>query len=447
MRQQQSATTIRKLIAEKEAAEQELRRQIQIMDHIKDAVISTDLSGVIRSWNRGAHLLFGFSPEQAVGRHISSILPEEPGAFSFNSKFVSRLVTDEGYRREIEFRRKSGLPITCQASFFPVNDDGGDPLWIVMYAWSNFLEREAERQQQLAATVFETSADGMIVTDENIRIETVNPAFEKLTGYSGAEVLGKNPSFLSSGQHSAEFFNTMWDSISETGHWRGDIWNRRKNGEVYVQRLAISAMRELNGDVSKYVAVFSDITKEKRQAEEAEFRANHDALTRIPNRALLLDRLSQGLRQSAREQSRLAVLFLDLDGFKQINDLHGHFIGDCVLQEVARRLVRVLRKSDTVARLGGDEFVVVSPGINTPDSHKLIANKLLKVLSEPYHFGGVDLNPTCSIGVALFPDHGADSDALIEHADRAMYEAKRAGKNMYRVFHNTDTERPIPEDA
>ena len=124
MRQQQSATTIRKLIAEKEAAEQELRRQIQIMDHIKDAVISTDLSGVIRSWNRGAHLLFGFSPEQAVGRHISSILPEEPGAFSFNSKFVSRLVTDEGYRREIEFRRKSGLPITCQASFFPVNDDG-----------------------------------------------------------------------------------------------------------------------------------------------------------------------------------------------------------------------------------------------------------------------------------------------------------------------------------
>jgi diguanylate cyclase (GGDEF)-like protein/PAS domain S-box-containing protein len=436
-----STATIRQLVAEKEVAEQELRHQIQIMDHVKDAVVSTNLSGIIRSWNRGAQLLFGYSKKQALGQHISTILPDKSDGFSFDGKFVSKLVNDEGYRQEIEFRRKSGLPITCQTSFFPVNDDTGAPLWAVMYAWSNFLEREAERQKQLAATVFDTSADGMMVTDQNCRIEAVNPAFEKLTGYTGAEVLGKTPGILGSGQHSPEFYQAMWGSIESTGHWRGDIWNRRKNGEIYVQRLTISAMTEPNGGVSKYVAVFNDVTEEKRQAKEAEFRANHDALTRLPNRSLLFDRLRQGMRQMAREESRLAVLFLDIDGFKTINDAHGHFIGDCVLQEVARRLVGELRKSDTVARLGGDEFVIVSLGANASDSHELIANKLLEAISQPYHFGGLDLDLTCSIGIALFPDHGADSDALIQKADQAMYAAKRADKNRFQVHQNSKADK------
>lgn len=434
-----SAATVKRLTADKEAAERELRQQIQILEHVKDAVVSTNLAGVIRSWNRGAQLLYGYTSQQAVGRHISTILTDTEGAFSFDAKFVARLVNDEDYKQEIVFRRKSGLSIDCQASFFPVYDEYGAPLWIVMYAWSNFVEREALRQQQLAATVFETSADGMIVTDAQANIDAVNPAFEKLTGYSPEDVLGKNPRFLSSGQHSTEFYKTMWESIHGTGHWRGDIWNRRKNGEIYVQRLTISAMKEENGTVSKYVAVFSDITEEKRQAEEAEFRANHDALTQLPNRALLVDRLSQGLRQMAREDNRLAVLFLDLDEFKQINDLHGHFIGDCLLQEAARRLVHELRKSDTVARLGGDEFVVVSLGANTRASYQLIAEKLIAALSCPYHFGGLELNVTCSVGIALFPDHGGDFDALIQRADRAMYAAKRAGKNNFRLYDDAET--------
>ncbi|NQV21535.1 MAG: diguanylate cyclase [Rhodospirillales bacterium] len=434
-----SAAPIKRLTADKEAAERELRQQIQILEHVKDAVVSTNLAGVIRSWNRGAQLLYGYTSQQAVGRHISSILTDTDGAFSFDAKFVTQLVNDEDYKREIVFRRKSGLSISCQASFFPVYDETGAPLWIVMYAWSNFIEREALRQQQLAATVFKTSADGMFVTDAQANIDAVNPAFEKLTGYRQEEVLGKNPRFFSSGQHSAEFYSSMWESIQGTGHWRGDIWNRRKNGEIYVQRLTISAMTEENGTVSKYVAVFSDVTEEKRQAEEAEFRANHDALTQLPNRVLLVDRLSQSLRQMAREDTRLAVLFLDLDEFKQVNDLHGHFIGDCLLQEAARRLVRELRKSDTVARLGGDEFVVVSQGANTVGSYQLIAKKLIVALSRPYHFGGLELNVTCSVGIALFPDHGGDFDALIQKADQAMYAAKRAGKNNFHLYDHDET--------
>lgn len=307
-----------------------------------------------------------------------------------------------------------------------------------MHAASNFVEREIRRQQQLAATVFETSADGMMVTDAQARIETVNPAFEKLTGYRQDEVIGKNPQMLASGQHPPEFFTAMWECIDTTGHWKGDIWNRRKNGEVYVQRLNISAVVEEDGMVSKHVAVFSDITEEKRQAEDAEFRATHDALTQLPNRALLMDRVSQGLRQMARENSKLVVLFLDLDCFKQVNDAHGHFIGDCLLQEAGRRLVNGLRKSDTVARLGGDEFVVVSTGANSAGSHKLIARKILKAVTKPYDFGGLELNLTCSVGISVFPDHGDDFATLIHKADQAMYAAKRAGKNCFRVCDDED---------
>ena len=382
--------------------------------------------------------MYGYTSRQAVGRHITTILPDDQDGFSFDAKFVARLVDDEGYKEEIEFRRKSGLPIVCQTSFYPVADDTGAPLWIVMHAASNFVEREIRRQQQLAATVFETSADGMMVTDAQARIETVNPAFEKLTGYSKDEVIGKNPKMLSSGQHSSEFFKAMWKCVDSTGHWKGDIWNRRKDGEVYVQRLNISAVVEDDGLVSKHVAVFSDITEEKRQAEDAEFRATHDAPTHLPNRALLMDRVSQGLRQMTREKSKLAVLFLDLDCFKQVNDEHGHFIGDCLLQEAGRRLVNGLRKSDTVARLGGDEFVVVSAGANSEGGHQLIARKILKALNKPYNFGGLELNLTCSIRISIFPDHGADFGALIHKADQAMYAAKRAGKNCFRVCGEED---------
>ncbi len=439
MAQTASTVTIRRLIADKEMAEQELHQQIQILDHVKDAVISTNLAGVIRSWNRGAQLLYGYSSRQAVGRHISTILPKEQDDFSFDAKFVAKLVNDEGYKQEIEFRRKSGLPIVCQTSFYPVNDEHGAPLWIVMHAASNFVEREIRRQQQLAATVFETSADGMMVTDAQAKIETVNPAFEKLTGYRQDEVIGKDPRILASGQHSPAFFKAMWECVQSTGHWKGDIWNRRKNGEVYVQRLNVSAVVEDDGQVSGYVAVFSDITEEKRQAEDIEFRATHDALTQLPNRTLLMDRVSQGLRQMARDKSGLALLFLDLDGFKDVNDAHGHFIGDCLLQEAGRRLVRELRKSDTVARIGGDEFVVVSTGANSADGHEHIARKILKVLAQPYNFGGLELNLTCNVGISLFPDHGADFSSLIQKADRAMYAAKRAGKNQYRLFRPADT--------
>ncbi|HIF08456.1 MAG TPA: PAS domain S-box protein [Sneathiellales bacterium] len=234
------------------------------MDHIKDAVISTDLNGMVRSWNRGAQLHFGYTAAQAIGQHISLILADGPGHFSFDDSFVSKLVSDECSRQEITFLRKSSLHITCQTSFFPVNDDRGAPVWIVMYAWSNFLEREAERHRQLSSTLFNTSADGMMITDQHCQIEAVNPAFEKLTGYSAREILGKIPDILASGQHSSEFFKSTWNSLQRNGCWQGNVWNRHKNGELYVQHPTITAMAESEGDVAKYVAVFNEGVGETR---------------------------------------------------------------------------------------------------------------------------------------------------------------------------------------
>jgi diguanylate cyclase (GGDEF)-like protein/PAS domain S-box-containing protein len=293
--------------------------------------------------------------------------------------------------------------------------------------------REREREQRLAQAVFVTTAEAMMITDADRRIITVNPAFTEITGYELSEVRGRSPSLLSSGRHDEAFYANIWATLQAEGHWRGDVWNRRADGEVYVQRLTISRITDADGVVTNYVGVFSDVTEEKEASAALQYTASHDALTGLPNRALMVDRLEQSLGSLARTGHGVTVLFIDLDGFKPVNDTHGHLAGDLLLQGVADRLRGCVRDSDTVARLGGDEFVVLSRDAADPAAAGVVAEKVLDVLRSPFDVGPAMVTVGASIGVSQAPRDGTDVESLLNAADAAMYDAKRAGKGVWRL--------------
>jgi len=281
--------------------------------------------------------------------------------------------------------------------------------------------------ERLASAIFKATDEAMLITDERQVILSVNPAFERVTGYSAAEAVGRTPRLLSSGRHDAHFYSEMWRVLLQDGHWHGEIWNRRKNGELYVQRITLSVLRDDAGHVVNYVAVLSDITSSKREVDRIRHLIYHDSLTRLPNRILLQDRTEQALVQATRGGGQAALLFLDLDGFKGINDWLGHLIGDRVLEIVAGRLCGCVRESDTVARLGGDEFVILLPSVKSVGDAETLAAKLLGVLSEPIMFGDDKAEIGVSFGIALSPRDGDSYEALLAAADEAMYRAKREG--------------------
>jgi diguanylate cyclase (GGDEF)-like protein/PAS domain S-box-containing protein len=292
---------------------------------------------------------------------------------------------------------------------------------------------------QLAATVFDASSESMIVTDADNRIITVNPAFTAITGYSLNEVLGQNPNLLSSGKQDPAFYQAMWQMLNSVGHWNGEVWNRRKNGELYAEWLSINVIFNADGSKRLHVALFSDITVRKQADELIWKHAHYDALTQLPNRRLLLDRLEHALALNARSGRRGALLFIDLDNFKVINDTLGHDAGDMLLQQVAQRLCRCVSEGDTVARLGGDEFVVLLADVGGEDTDsrlgvESIGNKMLSVLSQPFHLGVGEHISTSSIGATLFDGNAYQVEMLLKQADIAMYQAKNAGKNTLCFF-------------
>ncbi|SEH43233.1 diguanylate cyclase domain-containing protein [Magnetospirillum fulvum] len=328
---------------------------------------------------------------------------------------------------EVEFRRKDGRPfwslLTIRSTDFerePVN-----LAWIY-----DITERKAAEQQIfLAAKVLDTLNEAVMITDAANKIIFVNPAFSAITEYSRTEAVGNTPALLSSGRHDGAFYEAMWSELLSKGSWSGDIWNRRKSGEVFPVGLSIVVIRESNGLVSHYVAVFSDITHRKEDEARVWRQANYDALTGLPNRSLFLDRLSQGVQQARRDGKSFAVMFLDLDGFKAVNDRLGHAAGDLLLQRASERLSDCMRGSDTLARLAGDEFVLILHGIRGREEPALVARKLIDQLSLPYDLDGSVAEVRGSVGIALYPDDAEDEAGLIARADQAMYAVKRRGKN------------------
>lgn len=307
---------------------------------------------------------------------------------------------------------------------------------IVWYGFiSDITERKKnELRQQLAASVFTHAHEGITITDAAGTIVEVNDTFTRITGYSREEALGQNPRILKSGRHEPEFYAGLWRDLVGNGKWAGEIWNRHKNGEIYAALLTISAVRDSDDNTQNYVALITDITQMKAQEQRLIYMAHYDALTGLPNRTLLTDRLQQAMAQSQRRKQSLAVAYLDLDGFKAINDEHGHDVGDEFLVTISERMKTALREVDTLARLGGDEFVAVLSDLERPQDCNPVLERLLLTASEPVVLGDAVMQVSASIGVAIYPQDGETVDQLLRCADQAMYAAKQAGRNRYRLF-------------
>ncbi|MDR2450950.1 MAG: EAL domain-containing protein [Candidatus Accumulibacter sp.] len=298
------------------------------------------------------------------------------------------------------------------------------------------LQRVLNEKLRLYATMFDNSQEGIIITDRQNHIIAVNRAFSQITGYAGDEVLGKNPHVMSSGRHDQAFYKKMWNEIVTTGYWKGELWNLCKDGQIRPKWYSISIVRDDNGEIINHIAIFSDITERKMAEARIEFLAHHDPLTQLPNRLLARDRFSLALVAAMRDESSVAILYIDLDGFKYVNDTFGHQAGDRLLLSVAERLKSHVRETDTISREGGDEFMIILPGIRDIDIIHRITTDILGKISSPFDIMGHTLGISASIGVACYPQHGTDFDTLLKSADAAMYVAKNSGKNSYRVYTN-----------
>ncbi len=310
--------------------------------------------------------------------------------------------------------------------------DGASLRRSVRYA---MLRHTRDADARLAATVFSHAHEGIMITEADGIIIDVNETFTSITGYPREAVIGHKPNLLKSGLHSEEFYAGLWGKLIETGQWQGEITNRHNNGALYTELLTISAVPDGHGKVRHYVGLFSDISKQKAQEKHLEFIAHYDALTRLPNRILLSDRMHQAMSQSRRRELCMAIAYIDLDGFKQINDQHGHQAGDQLLMTVAARMTQVLREVDTLARIGGDEFVALLIDLKDSASIPLTLNRLLQAAAQPVRIGDRTLQVSASVGMTLYPQtNDIDADQLLRQADQAMYQAKLAGKNRFATF-------------
>ncbi|MDD5275319.1 MAG: EAL domain-containing protein [Methylovulum sp.] len=295
-------------------------------------------------------------------------------------------------------------------------------------------QSHARNEQKIASLVYQNTSEAMIVTDVNNTIIAVNPAFIKVTGYTADEIIGKNPRILQSGKHDKAFYDNLWHALNTVGRWQGELWDKRKNGEIYPKWLTIDSILNKDGILQGYLALFSDISLFKKAEDLIWQQANYDSLTGLPNRRMFNDRLNQEIKKAHRTKSGLALMFLDLDRFKEINDSLGHAMGDKLLSEAARRLRECVREVDTVARLGGDEFVIILTGIGEPEAIDGVAKNILAVLAQPFWLDNETAYISASIGIALYPEDAHDVVSLIKSADQAMYDAKEKGRNCYSYF-------------
>ncbi|MCB1916171.1 MAG: EAL domain-containing protein [Rhodocyclaceae bacterium] len=373
-----------------------------------------EIGDTLRDWQRHVHADDRDAFEKALSRAIAD-------GTRVNETF--RIIGGDGVLRATELHAKLH------------RDTEGRPQRLVGINLDVSARMEAEARLLQAASVFDHAHEGILITDTARRIIDVNPAFEQLTGYSREEVVGLSPAVMRSGMHDDTFYRGIWDEIDRNGFWRGEIWNRRKSGELAAQLETISVVRDVRGEIKHYIGIFSDITKMVEQQNEMQHLAHHDALTGLPNRVLLSDRLQRAMGLARRHENLLAVCYLDLDGFKPINDRYGHAAGDMLLVAVAARLTALLRESDSVARLGGDEFVLLLGDIADRADCVRVLDRLVAGLGEAYLIDEQhSVQIAASVGVALFPSDDVDADTLLRHADQAMYVAKEAGRGRYSIF-------------
>ena len=415
-------------------SEDKLARQQQMLDQIHDSVIAMDLSGYITGWNKGAEQQFGYTAEEAIGKNILFLYADEDEDALFHEAFLEH----GGREMVVKRRKKSGEIFWASLSLSLSRDAQGNPTAILGYLVDITERLKAEAELRLQAAIFEYSNESIIVTDVSKRILSVNRSFTKITGYEAHETIGQFPSMLESGLHDQVFYDEMNASIADNGLWIGELWNRRKNGENFPAWMSTSAVRNQEGVITHYFSVFTDLT-ERKNAEQQIYRlAYHDVLTGLPNRSRLHTLLRQALLEAQRHKTHGAILFIDLNRFKQINDSLGHAHGDILLKEVAKRLTASLRSADIISRIGGDEFVAALVNITKHEDAAIVAQKILDNLSLPVMVEGHELQISASIGISVYPDDGDDAETLIKNADIAMYRAKQGEAHDGYLFFSPD---------
>ncbi|MGC9457995.1 MAG: PAS domain S-box protein, partial [Halothiobacillaceae bacterium] len=395
-----------------------------------------DLAADRLVWDRPCREMLGLAEGTEPRRYEdwrALVHPDDlPGV---ESETWAQVAADAAFVIELRYRCRddSYIWVQCRGQVV-TRDAAGEPLRLIG-THTNISERKrAEERQRLFASVFDSSHEAVLITDAENRIVQVNPAFTRISGYAEEEVLGRDPAMLSSGRQGPAFYAAMWEALQEKGSWRGEVWNRRKNGEVYVVLLSITTVHDEQGRLQYHVAVASDISQLKEHEAQLDRIAHYDSLTGLPNRRLLDDRLAQAVAHADQHGRQLAVCLMDLDGFKPVNDAHGHEVGDRLLMEIAGRLRAELRSTDTLARQGGDEFVLLLSDMGSFEQLNLLLGRVLEAVRLPLRLDDIEVQVTASIGVTLYPVDNADPDLLLRHADQAMYRAKEAGKSRFHHF-------------
>ncbi len=420
------------------ALEESHTRYKDLYEYAPIGYLTISKHGLITQLNMRASAMFGMDHKSILNERFTQFIAEDDKS-RWSRMFLTMEALNKGEELSFDLKFTLKNDVTFYANLNCVRMDDEDEQSMLRITLEDITTvKKSEAELRIAATAFE-SQEGLMITDAENKILRVNKAFTRTTGYTDDEVIGKNPNMFSSGRHDAAFYAAMWHSIKSTGRWSGEIWNRRKNGDVFPENLTITAVKTEGDVVTHYVGTVTDISEIKAAAEEIQQLAFFDSLTMLPNRRLLLDRLKHALATSTRSGRQGAVLFLDLDHFKDLNDSLGHDIGDLLLQQVAERLTTCVREGDTVARLGGDEYVMLLEDLSEQDLEaaaqtETIANKILEALNQPYQLNKHKYHITSSIGIVVFNNHQVTTEELLKQADIAMYQAKKAGRNTMRFF-------------
>lgn len=400
-----------------------------MLQQLSEGAIVFSVDGKILNFNYMAEKITGYSEKELHCKFLPTLLLNNDDYL----KIRSSLEKETHYIDTVQMVGKSGEIYAKKIKISKTQIDQSEPLFLLLFE-NNFYQRSVEKELWVARKIYENIEEAILYTDQHSRILYVNPAFERATGYSEEEVLGKNPSILQSGYHQKSFYKSLWKEIKEKGQWKGEIWNKRKNGEIYPEWLTICPITNQSGDVINYVSVFSDITVHKQNEEQIQKLANYDVLTGTANRYLLTQEFQRLIEMANEYNQLLAVLFLDLDHFKLINETLGHHYGDLLLKKVSSRIKGILKKKDVIARFGGDEFVIVLSDITHEKQAVQMANDIIEALKEPFFLKEKEVYVTTSIGIAVYPTNGDNPDLLIKNAAKGMNKAKSNGRNNFEQY-------------
>ncbi len=423
------------------AANQRLRAQSEqehaqlrgVIDSIPDLIYFKTPEGIYLGCNQAFERYAGLPESSIVGNTALSIF-DSTTALKMRARDTEMLTGGKAVVSEEWVTYPDGGNICLEVLRTPYFNSAGSVIGLIGIGRNITERKRLEEERRLAALVYQHTAEGMLVTDADYHIIAINPACARITGYELQEVLGKSPNIFNSGRQDQYFYDSMWEAINGAGYWHGEMWDRRKNGEIYAKSITINQLLGDDDSLHGYVVLFSDIT-EKKQSEELIWKqANFDMLTGLPNRRMFRDRLAQEIKKERRAGLSLALLFIDLDHFKEVNDTHGHLVGDDLLIEVARRIRECTRDSDTVARLGGDEFTVILTQLEDSKFAEVVAQKIINCMTEPFVLGEDVVYVSASIGITLYPDDAIEVEQLLKNADQAMYAAKNMGRSRFSYF-------------